>query len=129
MKKLLLSCALAFGALLCLSSSPAHAQDIGVTIGGERGSFSFYYGDGPRYYHRDRGGYYHRPPYYHPRPVYRAPITVLVYETVTVREWCHYTRRWVWRQRTVERWVTAYWSNYYGCYGYTDRYGHFRCVR
>lgn len=60
---------------------------------------------------------------------HRPAIRVKVYERVHSWVWDSYYGRWVWREHTVARWVTAHWHRSYGCYGYHDRYGYFRCVR
>ncbi|HJY84645.1 MAG TPA: hypothetical protein VKK81_26640, partial [Candidatus Binatia bacterium] len=60
-------------------------------------------------------------------PRYTRPV--LVYETHSGWVYNRWTGRTEWRQWTTERWVTPYWSSYYGCYGYTDNHGYFRCLR
>lgn len=137
MKKLSFGFALLVAGLITFgAATPAQAQtvDFGISIGTGRGGVSVHVGHGhyPGCVHDfDYYGYYQHRHYpgcihYYQTP---APIRVLVYETVYVRVWDSWSHRWVYRQRTVERWVTAYWSSYYGCYGYTDSRGYFRCVR
>ncbi|HEY9868590.1 MAG TPA: hypothetical protein V6D08_05450 [Candidatus Obscuribacterales bacterium] len=119
MKKLAFGFALLVAGLITFgAATPAQAQtiDFGISIGTGHGGVSVHVG----HRHYPGCGHYYQSP---------APIRVLVYETVYVRVWDSWNHRWVYRQRVVERWVTAYWSNYYGCYGYTDSQGYFRCVR
>jgi len=140
MKKISFAFALLVAGLITFAAPSAQAQSVGfgVSIGTSHGGVSVHVGNGPYrggyyggYYHRHYPGYGHDYGYYRPAPRYDYPSTrqVLVYETQSGWVYNRYTGRNEWRQWTTERWVTAYWSNYYGCYGYTDRYGSFRCLR
>lgn len=145
MKRILVAMALLTAGLFL--ATPARADSFGFHIFGGRGGFSFDYreGYGPRHYPAPiyRDPCYRTPncgPVYRvpdcddygrygcgPRYDYHPPIRVHVFETriQNVRVWDDYRGCYVIVPREVsfDRYVTAYWDNYYGGYYYYDSFG------
>jgi len=120
MKKICFAFALLVAGLITFAAPSAQAQTVDFGVSTSNGGVSVHVGGGR--YGGYYGGYYHS---HHPR--YTRPV--LVYETHSGWVYNRWTGRTEWRQWTTERWVTPYWSSYYGCYGYTDNHGYFRCLR
>lgn len=143
MKKLAIVVA-AFAALL-VSAAPASAQTgVGVYVGpgGFSVSVNHGHGHGRHYGHgngRYRHGHVHGPNCgHHHGPVYTPPIVVPRYpdhgcnrgcdngyyqtpRPITVQVWD--TVRGPYGYVRVQRWVTAYWSNHFNAYVWSDSYG------
>src|SRR5262245_38462616 len=108
MKKLVLTSALLIAGLFAIATpSTAHAQSVGISVGGRHGGFSVhfgggYYGGGYAHVHHPGCGHWY-PGYSYPRPVYPAPVyhaSITVYETVNRQVWDGYC--WHNRQFVVE---------------------------